>query len=192
MIEINKLPLERWEDYKNLRLQALKNEPRSFGSSYQEEVSLSKEVWLSRMNNVLFALANDKPIGMVVYIYENRLNSKHVAHIYGLYVDEEFRNQRIGLRLMNQTLSLIKENNDIRKVELAVNPELKFAVRLYNRCGFNSIGIYKNELCIDGQFYDRVAMEKFIGLQADLNSNNAASLAQRKQTMKDILNKKIW
>jgi hypothetical protein len=35
-------------------------------------------------------------------------------------------------------------------------------------------------------------MEKFIGLQADLNSNNAASLAQRKQTMKDILNKKIW
>jgi len=107
-------------------------------------------------------------------------------------VDEEFRNQGIGLRLVNQTLSLIKENNDIRKIELTINPELKFAVRLCNRCGFNSVGTYKNELCIDGQFYDSVAMEKFIGLQADLNSNNAASLAQRKQTMKDILNKKIW
>jgi ribosomal protein S18 acetylase RimI-like enzyme len=191
MIEIKKLPLERWEDYKNLRLRALKNEPRSFGSSYQEEVSLSKEVWLSRMNNALFALKDDKPIGMVVYIFENRLNSKHIAHIYGLYVDEEFRNQGIGLRLMYQAIALIHENKDIRKVELAVNPEQNFAVRLYNRCGFNSIGVYKNEFCVDGQFYDSLAMEKFIWSQAEFDSNNTASLAQRKQTLKDILNKKI-
>jgi hypothetical protein len=35
-------------------------------------------------------------------------------------------------------------------------------------------------------------MEKFIWSQAEFDSNNTASLAQRKQTLKDILNKKIW
>jgi RimJ/RimL family protein N-acetyltransferase len=192
MIEIKKLPLERWEDYKNLRLEALKNEPYSFGSSYQEEVSLSKEVWLSRMNNALFASSNDKPIGMVVYTFDNQLNNKHIARIHGLYVNREFRNQGIGLRLMYQAIALIHENKDIRKVELAVNPEQNFAVRLYNRCGFSSIGVYKNEFCIDGQYCDSLAMEKFIWSQAEFDSNNTASLAQRKQTLKDILNKKIW
>ena len=192
MIEIKKLPLARWEDYKNLRLEALKNEPYSFGSSYQEEVSLSKEVWLSRMNNALFALSNDKPIGMVVCTFDNQLNNKHIARIHGLYVDQAFRNQGIGLRLMYQAIALIHENKDIRKVELAVNPEQNFAVRLYNRCGFNSIGVYKNEFCIDGQYCDSLAMEKFIWSQAEFDSNNTASLAQRKQTLKDILNKKIY
>lgn len=31
MIEITKLPPERWKDYKKLRLEALKNDARAFG-----------------------------------------------------------------------------------------------------------------------------------------------------------------
>ena len=93
---------------------------------------------------------------------------------------------------MYQAIALIHENKDIRKIELAVNPEQHFAVKLCNKCGFNSIGVYKNEFWIDGQYYDSLAMEKFIWSQAEFDSNNAASLAQRKQTLKDILNKKIW
>jgi RimJ/RimL family protein N-acetyltransferase len=192
VVEIKKLPLERCEDYKNLRLEALQNEARSFASAYQEEVTLSKEVWQGRMNNALFALTNDKPIGMVGYSFDNQLNGKHIARIHGLYVNRDFRNQGIGIRLMYQAIALIHENKDIRKIELAVNPEQNIAVKLCNKCGFNSIGVYKNEFCIDGRYCDILAMEKFIWSQAEFDSNNTASLAQRKQTLKDILNKKIW
>jgi RimJ/RimL family protein N-acetyltransferase len=102
------------------------------------------------MNNALFALTNDKPIGMVGYSFDNQLNSKHIARIHGLYVNRDFRNQGIGIRLMYQAIALIHENKDIRKIELAVNPEQNIAVKLCNKCGFNSIGVYKNEFCIDG------------------------------------------
>ena len=192
MIEIKKLPPERCEDYKNLRLEALQNEARSFAGSYQEEVALPREAWQSRMNNAVFALTNDKPIGMVGYAFDNQLNRKHIARVNGLYVNSDFRNQGIGLRLMYQAIALIHENKDIRKIELAVNPEQNVAVKLCNKCGFNSIGVYKNEFCIDGRYCDTLAMEKFIWSQSEFDSNNTASLAQRKQTLKDILNKKIW
>ena len=34
-----------WEDYKNLRLEALKNEPQAFGSSYKDQVNNADDIW---------------------------------------------------------------------------------------------------------------------------------------------------
>jgi len=114
VVEIKSCP---WKDARIIRTfdWSLTNEARSFASAYQEEVTLSKEVWQGRMNNALFALTNDKPIGMVGYSFDNQLNSKHIARIHGLYVNRDFRNQGIGIRLMYQAIALIHENKDIRK-----------------------------------------------------------------------------
>jgi len=42
MIEIKKLPPEKWQEYQKLRLDALLNDPIAFGSSYEEEISRPK------------------------------------------------------------------------------------------------------------------------------------------------------
>jgi len=127
MIEIKKLPPEKWQEYQKLRLDALLNDPIAFGSSYEEEISRPEVFWRNRIGNVLFAVENERPIGMVRYAFETRTKNKHVAGIYAMYVDREFRNRGIGKRLMDGVISLIAENKDIRKIRLSVTPEQIYA-----------------------------------------------------------------
>jgi ribosomal protein S18 acetylase RimI-like enzyme len=162
MIEIKKLPSNRWKDYKKLRLEAPKNDSLAFGSSYEEEVTLPEEVWQNRIGHMLFAVINDRLIGMVSYVFENQFKAKHIAGIYSVYVDKDFRNQGIGSKLLDSAISVIKENKDILKIKLSVNPEQQFAVKLYNKHGFKGAGLFKNETCIDGKYYDELPMEKFL------------------------------
>jgi ribosomal protein S18 acetylase RimI-like enzyme len=162
MIEIKKLPPERWQDYRKLRLEALQKDPIAFGSSYEEEFSRTEEFWRNRIGNMLFAVETDRPVGMVRYAFETRTKNKHVAGIYAMYVNKEFRNRGIGKRLMDDVISLIAENNDIRKIRLSVTPEQVYAVKLYEHSGFKSAGLFTDELCVDGRSYGEMPMEKFI------------------------------
>jgi ribosomal protein S18 acetylase RimI-like enzyme len=162
MITIARLPPERWQDYQSLRLEALKNEPAAFGSSYEEEVTLAKEVWQKRIGNALFAVVKDKPVGMVVFVFSDRIKTKHIANIYGMYVNKAFRNQGIGSQLLSIATANIKENNGILKIKLSVNPAQKSAIKLYNKFGFTSIGTSRKEYNDKGNFSDEVLMEKFL------------------------------
>ena len=56
-IQIIKLPPERWNEYKALRLRALQDDPQAFGSSYAKEVTYSDEKWQegATKDKVLFA-----------------------------------------------------------------------------------------------------------------------------------------
>lgn len=162
MIEVKKLSDDRWKDYQDLRLAALKSDPIAFGSSYEEEIIISEEEWKKRIKNTLFALLNDKPIGMIVYIFDSKLKTKHVANIFGVYVKKEYRGQGIGKKLIESAISLIKKNKNIVKIKLNVNPEQKATVKLYEKYGFKTVGMLKNELYINGKFYDELIMEKLV------------------------------
>jgi ribosomal protein S18 acetylase RimI-like enzyme len=158
-IEIKKLAPARWDDLKKLRLEALKSEPTAFGSSFEEEVDAPKEEWQRRIGNTIFALHNGQPVGMMVYVVSNRLKMKHIADIHGVYVNHKFRNQGIGNLMFSRALCLIKENVQVRKIKLTVNPKQTQAVGLYKKHGFEVTGVSKNELYFDGKFYDEMLME---------------------------------
>ena len=162
MIEIKKLPADKWKEYKMLRLEALQKDPIAFGSSYEEEITRPDDFWQNGIANMLFAVENGQPVGMVRYALEPHIQSKHVANIHSMYVNGKFRNQGIGQKLMESVISLITEKKDIRKIKISVNPEQIYAVKLYERCGFKSAGLFADELCIDGRYYNEVPMEKSI------------------------------
>ena len=162
MIEVKKLPPDRWKDYRDLRLEALKSDPLAFGSSYEEEKDLAEDEWKKRINNALFALSNDKPVGMIVYIINNKIKTKHIANIFGIYVKKEYRGKGIGKKLIESVIKNIQKNVNVSKIELAVNPEQKAAVKLYEKYGFELVGRLKKELKIDDKFYDELIMERHL------------------------------
>ena len=108
----------------------------------------------------MFAVLNDKPVGMIGYYFEDKIKTKHVANIYGIYVTRAHRNQGIGSKLIASAISAIKGNKDILKIKLTVNPEQKFALKLYRKHGFSDVGTFRNELCINSRFYDELIMER--------------------------------
>ena len=161
MIVIKKLEEDRWKEYRDLRLEALKREPTAFGSSYDEEKNITEEQWRKRtIGNAFFALSNDKLIGMIGYFCVNRTKLRHIANIFGFYVIHEYRGQGVGKKLIYSLLTEIKKSEDIVKIKLAVNPGQKAAVKLYQDCGFKIVGQLKKELYIEGRFYDELIMER--------------------------------
>jgi ribosomal protein S18 acetylase RimI-like enzyme len=162
LIEIRKLPADRWKEYRDLRLEALKMEPSAYGSSFEEAKRHKEELWRERIKSVLFALSDDRPVGMVVYVFGEGLKSRHIAEIFGFYVSPDHRGQGVGTRLLERAIAQIRRNRRIIKVKLAVNPEQRTAVRLYQKAGFVVTGSVEKELKVGRKYYGMLFMEKWL------------------------------
>jgi ribosomal protein S18 acetylase RimI-like enzyme len=162
LIEIRKLPADRWKDYRNLRLESLRSDPSAFGSSFEEEAALTEDEWKGRIQNALFAVSDGTPIGMIVCVFNDRPKTRHVADIFGVYVRASHRGRGVGTRLLKHALSLIREKKRVVKVRLAVNPEQRAAVNMYKKAGFVAAGRRKKELKIGRRFFDMLLMEKLL------------------------------
>lgn len=161
MIKVRRLPVDRWREYRDLRLEALRMEPAAFGSSSQEDEKLTEEQWRKRIQNVTFALSDDKPLGMISCVFSDRVKTGHVADIFGVYVSPDHRGRGVGTKLLKRVLSLARRKGII-KLKLAVNPEQLAAVRLYEKAGFVPVGRMKKELRIGRRFFDEIIMEKLL------------------------------
>jgi ribosomal protein S18 acetylase RimI-like enzyme len=162
MLQIKKLPVERWEEFKELRLIALQKDPLAFGSSYEEEIKFQDDLWKNRLSNTLFAVYDDKPVGMVLFLIDTKLKLSHVAEIFGVYVREEFRDRKIGKQLIESLINSIRKNKSIIKIKLTVTDVQESAIKLYSSFGFKVVGRHEKELKYGDNYYDGIIMEKML------------------------------
>jgi ribosomal protein S18 acetylase RimI-like enzyme len=160
MTEIKKLNEDRWQDFRDLRLEALKSDPIAFSSSHEEEQLLPESAWRERIKSILFAVSDNTPIGMVAIFHNNRIKTNHVCEIWGMYVRREYRGQGIGHKLMAAVLEEIPKLKGVAKIKIGVNPTQKAAEHLYRKYGFKAAGHFKKDMCVNGTFYDELFMEK--------------------------------
>ena len=123
MIEVKRLSPDRWGEYRDLRLEALQSDPVAFGSSYAEEKALTEDEWRKRMGNALFALSEGSPVGMIVCVVNERVKSRHIATIFGVYVRKDCRGEGVGRKLIEGSIKAVRENVDVSKIKLTVNPD---------------------------------------------------------------------
>jgi ribosomal protein S18 acetylase RimI-like enzyme len=143
--EIIKLPPDQWERYRNIRLEALREEPQAFGSSYAEMEQRSTAYWQGRLADaaqgetswLLFAQEGERLIGMIGAFYDE---TQEAAHIISVYVSKAARGQGVGKALMESILSEIGKKEGIRNAVLGVNQEQTAAVALYRQFGFEVTG----------------------------------------------------
>ena len=153
-VEIITLPPVRWREAKHLRLEALRAEPTAFASSYEDERSFSDEVWIARLtsayerdgNLTFFAEIDGKLVGMAGAGWSRKAKLCHVAEVYGVYVSPRMRGRGIASLLIRRLLEELRSLGQIEKVSLTVNRESIAAVRLYEKLGFDIVGMTKREL----------------------------------------------
>jgi ribosomal protein S18 acetylase RimI-like enzyme len=162
MLQIKKLPPEKWEEFKALRLEALKNDPLAFGSSYEEESSFSSKIWKKRLNNTLVATCEEEPVGMIGFLVNQKSKLAHVAEIFGVYVKEDYRDKKIGKQLIEAAIHSILQNNKVLKIKLTVTSVQHSAIKLYSSLGFEIVGRLHKELKHKDKFYDGIIMEKIL------------------------------
>ena len=162
-----RLPVERWTEYRELRLRALRTDPQAFGQSYAEAMQHPEERWRQRLIDasdgkswLVFAERDGRLIGMSGAFQWPEDREANRAMVIAVYVDPELRGLRIGERLMQAVLDEMRAAG-LDSAILAVNPEQSAAVRLYERMGFIATGAEVNRLG-NGQECEETVMERLL------------------------------
>ena len=114
-IFIRKLTINDVTEYKAIRLELLKNEPSSFGSSFEEEDSFDFSMWTNRLTkkniSAFGAFNNNELVGIVLGVMNPRKKIKHIATLNSMYVKPEYRSQGIGEKLIVKTVTYLFEQS---------------------------------------------------------------------------------
>lgn len=142
-LEIIKLTPSQWQEYKNLRLRALKDDPDAFGITYEEAVKKSDQEWrepleLAEQGNgkwMFFAKLNGQLVGMISGTAMVKV--KDGVKVREMFVVEEARGKGIAKKLLEALINELLENSDKRTLQLGVFTTQEAAINLYKKMGFN-------------------------------------------------------
>jgi L-amino acid N-acyltransferase YncA len=85
---------------------------------------------------------------------------EHVAD-FSVYVARRMRGHRLGERMLTHLLEVAPQLG-YHKLVLAAFPFNEAGMRLYRRCGFREVGVYREQGQLDGRWVDVVIMERLL------------------------------
>lgn len=141
MILIRPVQPYEWRTYQALRLNALRDSPDSFGSTYVAESVHAEHFWMERIeaacasqtDRVLFAEREGQACGLVWC--KLSASEPAVADIYQMWVAPSARGLRAGFGLLDAAVKWAK-SRQVACVRLGVTLTNEAAVRLYKNYGF--------------------------------------------------------
>ncbi|WHT46847.1 GNAT family N-acetyltransferase [Sporosarcina thermotolerans] len=164
-MQIKRLCAQDAGDYYAIRLEALNMNPEAFAVSYLEEKGQLAEKYLKRFRNddsfTFGAFDDDGLIGTVTLIPEKLVKLNHRASIVAMYVKPEKRGNGVAKQLIKEAITTARTIKGIEQIHLAVVSSNKAANSLYASFGFETYGIEKNALKIDGTYFDEELMVYF-------------------------------
>ncbi|MAS38173.1 MAG: hypothetical protein CL610_29520 [Anaerolineaceae bacterium] len=162
--DIVQLTADDWQAYKAIRLEALRNAPQAFGSTYADNMKHPDSFWRGRLEEaaagerswLLFARHEDQLVGLIGAFNDD---DPTAVQIISMYITPAFRGQGVASALMSAILNILQQQARFQVARLTVNAEQTAAVRLYERLGFE---IEKTEWLPagDSQFHDIHTMAK--------------------------------
>lgn len=141
---IRRLTPDDWRSFRDLRLTGLEREPANFGSSYEDEAGRPESFWRDWTERSTIFGAFDEEGALVglagIYVLPGR-SVRHKAHLFGMYVAEAARGQRLGRRLCEAAIEAARALPGILQLQATVWVENEPAFALYRSLGFVQWGL---------------------------------------------------
>lgn len=157
-MKIKMLTQKDWQLWKLLRLEALKNSPESFGSSYEEESNwpdLDFQNSLTK-SDIFGAFVDNSLVSYAGFYSLNSEKTKHRGVIWGMYTKVEYRGQGIASALIQTIISHAKSH--VAQLHLTCVTSNFGAVAFYQKHGFKIYGTEPRALKMRNTFFDEHLM----------------------------------
>lgn len=92
--------------------------------------------------------------------FSPRMAYQHVAD-FSVYVERGWRGRGVGRRMLERLIELAR-GLDYHKMVLSTFPTNQLGVALYERLGFQRVGIYREMGLLDGRWVDTLIMERLL------------------------------
>ncbi len=149
------------DDYRRIRLDALRLHPDAFGAAYEDEVLLDRTQFAKRLATPGFTrfggFAGDELVGLAGLQLQPGAKQRHKARLFSMYVDAAHRRSRLASQLVEAVISRAR-NAGALVLQLSVSAGNVPAQRLYRTMGFRCTGVERRSLKVGDRFYDEELM----------------------------------
>lgn len=154
------------EAFWNIRLRALRDNPDSFGASYEEilergiaGVAQGLRKRDSAPDDVTFgAFEGTTLIGIAGFQREEETKRRHKGVIWGMYVPHELRGKGVGKQLLQAAIAYAKTLPGLEQINLSVVLTSKEARHLFIAQGFETYGLERQALKLHDRYFDQELM----------------------------------
>ncbi|MEU8513491.1 GNAT family N-acetyltransferase [Kitasatospora sp. NPDC048722] len=168
------------EVYRTFRLEALRETPEAFTSSYEEERAkpVAASVRCLAEGAVLGAFAADGGlIGTAGLRMRARSQERHKATLFGMAVARAAGGRGVGRSLVERTLELASARDELKQVLLTVSEGNEAALRLYTSCGFEVWGREPRAVLAGGRAVTKLHMVRFLDSYQSRSAISASASA---------------
>ena len=151
MVLVRETVIDDWQALRDIRLEALRDAPSAFGSSYEREAAFGEPDWLRRIarggNFLAFTrevsasevsaseVSASEPAGLIGGYPE----TADIVELVSMYVRPKARGRGVGEALVAAVFAWAQAR-DAKTVHLWVTESNDPARALYERCGFSPTG----------------------------------------------------
>lgn len=135
MVLVRATALDDWQAMRDIRLEALRDAPDAFASTYHRETAFEPAEWHRRATRdgsfLAFIPGLAEPAGLVGGFEQE----PGVAELVSMFVRPQARGHGVGEALID-AVAAWAQHRSATSVHLWVSETNKPAIRLYERCGF--------------------------------------------------------
>jgi RimJ/RimL family protein N-acetyltransferase len=154
--------------YRVLRLKALQTNPESYLSTFESEKikPLDSFMWELRyatsqpINGYYGVFVDDSLVGYAQLERSYLAKQKHIAYLYSLYIDSDYRGKGFATKLLEHLTQLAKEKAQIERVFITCNRKNLPAQTFYKKLGFKEYSIREKSVKLGNEYDDEVEMVK--------------------------------
>lgn len=146
--EVRRIWASEWRQYRELRLEALKDSPLAFVEQYEESLARPDAFWRDRVeataaggtSSTFVAVCAGSFVGKASCFVEAEVTEYVSAHIVGVYVTPRLRGKGVAEELVTAVTRWAREEPRADRIRLFVMQTNRRAAAFYRRIGFVPTG----------------------------------------------------
>lgn len=152
--------------YRELRHEALQNDPDAFASEYSIEKAYTVPDYEKQLEQTdtltLGAFDQERLVGMATLVKETLPKMRHRATLQSVYVTRAYRGRKISRLMIEELENRARGEGVVKKFYLYVMVTNQPATQAYQKMGFEIYGRDREAMKEGDRYVDEYLMAKFI------------------------------